>query len=186
MTSEVTSPAANLEIALNLEVAERSVRLRNRATPRPAALMASQTKAPPREPNCEPAPRVEPIALEGARLPSPPRQAKVAARVARAALQGEPKSTASADPLISNFAATPFSALPAPPWNPMSEPALAARATHTPPAPPVVHVTIDRIEVRAPATLPRAASAPRARPASPSVTLADYLRHRAAKPGGPP
>jgi hypothetical protein len=41
---------------------------------------------------------------------------------------------------------------------------------------PVVHVTIDRIDVRAPAAPTRPTNAPRQRAAAPSVSLADYLR----------
>jgi hypothetical protein len=41
---------------------------------------------------------------------------------------------------------------------------------------PVVHVTIDRVDVRAPAAPTRPTSAPRQRVAAPSVSLADYLR----------
>ena len=63
---------------------------------------------------------------------------------------------------------------------PIREAALSVRTDPRPDARPVVHVTIDRIDVRAPAPAPRGADrAPRARP-GPSVALADYLRGPAA------
>ena len=70
------------------------------------------------------------------------------------------------------------------PRRPMSAPALAERHAAAAAEPrPVVHVTIDRIDVRAPAAPARPAAAPRARNAAPSVSLADYLRQGGAKPG---
>ena len=68
--------------------------------------------------------------------------------------------------------------------SPMSDAALAARSAQSAEPRPVVHVTIDRIEVRAPAASPRPVLTPRARSAAPSVSLGDYLRQRSAKPGG--
>jgi hypothetical protein len=65
----------------------------------------------------------------------------------------------------------------------MSAPALAERHAAAAEPRPVVHVTIDRIDVRAPAAPARPAAAPRARNAAPSVSLADYLRQGGAKAG---
>jgi hypothetical protein len=67
-------------------------------------------------------------------------------------------------------AASPFLSTP------LSAPAIAARTpSPTQPTPTVIAVTIDRIDVRAPAT-PRPVAAPTSRPRpQPSVSLADYL-----------
>jgi hypothetical protein len=67
---------------------------------------------------------------------------------------------------------------------PMSAAALAARNSQPAEQRPIIHVTIDRIDVRAPAAPARPAPAPRARTATPTVSLGDYLRARANKPGG--
>lgn len=82
----------------------------------------------------------------------------------------------------------PISARPAamqhaPTRRPLSEAALAARSARTSEPRPIVQVTIDRIDVRAPATPPRA-MAPQKRIATPSVSLSDYLRARGAAPSG--
>jgi hypothetical protein len=59
---------------------------------------------------------------------------------------------------------------------PLSAAAVAERkATQTNPR-PVIHVTIDRIEVRAPATTRPAARPGRTRETAPTVSLKDYLR----------
>ena len=88
-------------------------------------------------------------------------------------------------PMSMNSAVTAAGiARPAPP--PAPPPAQAApisaaaietlTAARVPPR-PVIHVTIDRIDVRAPATAPRAVSASRPRNSmAPGVSLADYLR----------
>jgi hypothetical protein len=65
---------------------------------------------------------------------------------------------------------------------PLSDAALAARTAPAAPPRPFVQVTIDRLEVRA--ATPRPAPAIRPRGATPSVSLGDYLRQRASKPGG--
>ncbi|MBI3529346.1 MAG: hypothetical protein HY067_15430 [Betaproteobacteria bacterium] len=59
--------------------------------------------------------------------------------------------------------------------SPLSHGAVAARAHPAAVPRPVIHVTIDRIDVRAPAVPSHAAPAKRAS-AAPSVSLADYLR----------
>jgi hypothetical protein len=59
---------------------------------------------------------------------------------------------------------------------PLSQSAIDARQSPAPAARPTIHVTIDRIEVRTPAVPSRAVQPTKARPASPSVPLADYLR----------
>jgi hypothetical protein len=58
----------------------------------------------------------------------------------------------------------------------MSARALASRPAQRSDSRPVVHVTIDRIEVRAPAAPERPKPAPRSRATAPSVSLSDYLR----------
>lgn len=64
---------------------------------------------------------------------------------------------------------------------PLSEEAVASRQLEPVASQPVIHVTIDRIEVRAPAAPARA---PRARAAAaPSVSLSEYLR-RGKRAGG--
>lgn len=60
------------------------------------------------------------------------------------------------------------------PFAPLSNAVLAGRTERGRPVEPVIHVTIDRIEVRAPAPVrPVAARRP---PAEPSVSLSDFLR----------
>jgi hypothetical protein len=79
---------------------------------------------------------------------------------------------------------TPARRPPQPPAaRPEPAPTRAERRQATAPAPaapgheraPDVHVSIGRIEVRAPAEPPRA---PRAAPAAPALSLRDYLRSR--------
>jgi hypothetical protein len=67
---------------------------------------------------------------------------------------------------------------------PLSAAALAERPAPAA-APPVIHVTIDRIEVRAPAASRPAAAPARSRAHAASVSLTDYLR-RSRNPGGAP
>jgi hypothetical protein len=81
------------------------------------------------------------------------------------------------------IAARPAAAQPAAVRAPLSESALAARSAQTQEPRPIVHVTIDRIDVRTAAAPPRPAPQLRSRPATPSVSLGDYLRQRATKPG---
>ena len=69
------------------------------------------------------------------------------------------------------------------PFAPLSEAAVAGRAEDSRRAEPVIHVTIDRIDVRAPAPAPPAQPARRAS-AEPSVSLADFLSAGPLKPRG--
>jgi hypothetical protein len=64
------------------------------------------------------------------------------------------------------------------PAQPMSQAALAGRIARETRQPPVVHVTIDRIDVRAPTPAERAAPPSKRQTAAPSVSLGDYLRAR--------
>lgn len=67
------------------------------------------------------------------------------------------------------------------PFAPLSEAAIAVRAADARTAEPVIHVTIDRIDVRAPAPS-RPAPAARRAPADPSMSLADFLSAGPARP----
>jgi hypothetical protein len=67
---------------------------------------------------------------------------------------------------------------------PLREATLARRVSMPRDEPPVIHVTIDRIDVRAPAAPARpAAQRSRAQQQQPSVSLADYLRGRGRSGG---
>lgn len=66
----------------------------------------------------------------------------------------------------------------APRHAPLSANALAGRTTQGSERRPVIHVTIDRIDVRVPASPDRPKPSPRSRAAPPSVSLTDYLRPR--------
>lgn len=68
---------------------------------------------------------------------------------------------------------------------PLSPTAVAARSTHERHARPVVHVTIDRIEVRA-SSPPQAPPPARRRATAPRVSLSEYLRAGARRHGGEP
>jgi hypothetical protein len=70
---------------------------------------------------------------------------------------------------------TPTAQRPATPTAPLSEGAVAGRALPPRAQAPVIHVTIDRLDVRAAAPAKSAAPARRPRP-EPAVSLADYLR----------
>jgi len=61
---------------------------------------------------------------------------------------------------------------------PLSRQAVLARVEQPSERRPIVHVTIDRIDVRAPATAERAVPRTRPRPSSSNGTLTDYLRTR--------
>jgi hypothetical protein len=125
--------------------------------------------------------------------PTPP-PASLRGRVSAERIDGAPSPAsrpANADPAPSRQAARASATAPhdgaAPPHvprRPMSAPALAERHAAAAEPRPVVHVTIDRIDVRAPAAPPRPATAPRVRNAAPSVSLADYLRQGGAHARG--
>ena len=66
---------------------------------------------------------------------------------------------------------------------PLSETVLAARPSMQAEARPVIHVTIDRLEVRAPKPERPAPASVRTRAAAPSLSLNEYLR-RPRNPGG--
>ncbi len=119
--------------------------------------------APPREAADDPPGRPSPEAREFGELPGEPPSLMVAATPAA--------SSVSVTVVRSDEPATSTRAVQAP----LSEAALASRAA--PPRTPVVHVTIDRLEVRAPvAGRPPAAEAPARRRPQPSVSLAEFLR----------
>jgi hypothetical protein len=61
---------------------------------------------------------------------------------------------------------------------PLSDAVLAELVARAGEPRPVVHVSIDRIEVRAPAAATPPAAAPRPRRTAPSVSLGEYLRQR--------
>lgn len=65
---------------------------------------------------------------------------------------------------------------PVRPPAPLSAAALAARSAMPVREAPVVHITIDRIDIRAPAAPTPAATPPRRKAPSPSTSLADFLR----------
>jgi hypothetical protein len=58
---------------------------------------------------------------------------------------------------------------------PLSKAAVASRVSSAREAPPVIHVTIDRIDVRAPETV-KAGAAPKPARRKPTISLGDYLR----------
>ena len=68
---------------------------------------------------------------------------------------------------------------------PLSQQALASRVVPQSDRPPIVHVTIDRVDVRAPAAPDRPAPRPRPR-ATTSGSLTDYLQTRQRRRGGGP
>ena len=90
---------------------------------------------------------------------------------------------AAAAPLFINPPARPSSAIDTPP--PLSAATLAHRtAAERAAAPTVVHVTIDRIDVRASASTVPERRSPERRRAAATVSLDDYLRQRAKAPRG--
>jgi hypothetical protein len=100
--------------------------------------------------------------------PSDPKPSPLAP-MTRAPHRVQPATMAQAQPVTAAPADTSSSSTP------LSKATLAVRASHGPEPRPVIHVTIDRIEVRAPAAAPR--SAPPSQPApAPGVSLGDYLR----------
>ena len=103
-----------------------------------------------------------------------------------AAAEGTARGEASSGAIGSSPMSRPTAPQPPAPRRPLSDAALAARSAQAVPPPrPIVHVTIDRIEVRAPAPSARPTPAAPQRSATPSVSLGDYLRQRTARRGGP-
>ena len=115
-----------------------------------------------------------------ARRPAAPRRVEPAPREAAFAAETLPVS-----PAPRRRSTTPTSAvLPvsvASAATGMPPPVFPARVRLLADPPPVIHVTIDRIDVRAPATPQSSAGSARSRTSAPSVSLGDYLRAR--RPG---
>src|SRR5262249_43812568 len=84
-------------------------------------------------------------------------------------------------PAPSHLLSSPSRQWPPPAAAPLSEGVVASRPAMVRDEQPVVHVTIDRIEVRA-AEPPRRRPEPRRSRPQPSVSLADYLRERCRRP----
>jgi hypothetical protein len=132
------------------------------ATPVAAAPGTGRREAPSNatEPSAPPLARAGLASTEPA---LPPRPAAMAGEPARVQRSPEPAHS------------TPFQ----PPLSPAT---LAQRTLpQAAPTPPVIHVTIDRLDVRlpAPATAPKAAPKPRT---TTTLPLADYLRQRRGEP----
>ncbi len=119
-------------------------------------------------------------------MPTGGRQARIAAQATAKATAAAFGPVAQPEPPVEQppRAAKPALAVPAgpmevqrpAPWQaaqPLTEAAVAGRAQSRPPA-PIVHVTIDRIDLRAPAEPKPAAPERRPRP-QPSVSLSEYL-----------
>ncbi|HEU0202078.1 MAG TPA: hypothetical protein VFR86_16805 [Burkholderiaceae bacterium] len=115
---------------------------------------------------------------------TPPMRAPVhaVAALAQPAESRPPRDTADAAP-----AQPPTHPDHRAPRPPLTESAVAQRAAQVRSEPTVVHVTIDRIDVRAPAQAPEPALAPKPRATS-TLPLSDYLRQRGREPqaGGRP
>jgi hypothetical protein len=138
----------------------------------PAGVVKAEIPAPPGSP----APRDS--ALVVPREPLPPAEASPPLST--------PVRTAEADPVRAVPVHAPRRAATATagdtmPLAPLSDGAVAARTqAHRPPA-PVIHLTIDRIDVRAPAPS-RAAPPARRAPAEPSLSLSDFLAAGSPRP----
>lgn len=98
------------------------------------------------------------------------------AQVPRASTAAPANPAATASPIRS--AAVPTHAAP------LSRQAIDARVQPVAARPPVIHVTIDRIDIRAPAAPARPAVPARPQPVAPSVSLTDYLRGDSRIPRG--
>jgi hypothetical protein len=108
---------------------------------------------------------------------SAPAHREAVARGEPAAPPARPRVTAPATPAAAQPAIAP------PIANPLSPRTVAARAQAAEPPRPVIHVTIDRIDVRTPTAPARAPAPAKPRAAAPSVSLADYLRGSARRGG---
>ena len=130
--------------------------------------------APPRDPMPPAQPNPPAAKVDGA---SAPARREAVARGEPAVPPARPRAAASATPAATRPAIAP------PIANPLSPRTVAARAQAAEPPRPVIHVTIDRIDVRTPAAPARAPAPAKPRAAAPSVSLADYLRGSARRGG---
>jgi hypothetical protein len=157
----------------------------------PADIAASVERPPSTLPNDPPARTSQ----NDAPLPAPPRP--IVTRLPRHATpvvaldhtrEATPAAPAIASPSITADTTRPYRERARPATSitstllavepPMSSRALTARITpHTEQA-PIINVTIDRIDVRAPAAPERAKPSTRSRPSTPNQSLSDYLRGR--------
>ena len=136
---------------------------------RPAATPGKTTPAPsPGAPFSPPAAKPEPGETRAARgddiALSPP--VRIIA----------PPVRSDATPTITTPPQPPLAPPPRSDAAPLSESAVAARIAAPADAAPVIHVTIDRIDVRAPQA-ERPAPSPKAARRQPAVSLGDYLRN---------
>jgi hypothetical protein len=138
--------------------------------------------APPGSPPSPPR-AAEPSAIPSARareprgavlLPTPPSLAAASIR------PGEAVPVHAASARAPRRAPPPSAAGPTP-LAPLTDGAVAARTGTNRPASPVIHVTIDRIDVRAPAPSRPVQPARRA-PAEPSLSLSDFLAAGSPRP----
>ena len=86
----------------------------------------------------------------------------------------QPAAIAGNEPLTPALQPRPVSPVP-PRLNPVSQPAFGESSNLRAAEVPTIQVTIGRIEIRA---TPPAAPVPKPRPASPTLSLDDYLRQR--------
>ena len=163
---------------------------RSRAMPLEAAAIVQQPiSTSPNDPPARPSPRVDaPLPpLISPIVTRPPRHVSPALAPDRTAREATLASPAIASPSISADTARPFRGRTRPASTtstplaidaPMSSRALAARITPHAEQAPIINVTIDRIDVRAPAAPERAKPSARSRPSTPTQSLSDYLRGR--------
>jgi len=131
-------------------------------------------------------PLAQPRALDSTRkAPLTVSEPVVAQRSAGVALAATPPVVIGSSGAQSTERAAPPLPVPAV-AAPMSDAALAARTSSRADQRPVIHVTIDRIDVRAPASPRQPALPARSRAASPRVSLSDYLRGGTRRPGDAP
>jgi len=187
------APAGTAAPAL-VEVPHASAPPRAGTAPAAIVQVVSAEAAPQRLAAAQPAWQPQPVpAPQASDLPARVDPERAAAREAKPLAASDPAP----QPMLSQRAPQPLrvpaqrtalpSVLPAahetPVVRPLSATALAGRALAPTAPPPVVHVTIDRIDVRAPAAPARPSAAPR-RARAPSVSLGDYLRGPAGRRQG--
>lgn len=160
---------------------------RSRAMPLEAAAIVQQpVSTSPNDPPARPSPRVD--------APLPPLMSPIVTRPQRqvspvlAPDRTAREATLASPPSISADTTRPFRGRARPATSttrtplaidaPMSSRALAARITPHAEQAPIINVTIDRIDVRAPAAPERAKPSARSRPSPPNQSLSDYLRGR--------